>query len=119
MRRSEVIAPNLVFVTEVLPLSATGNGAVSLSDHAHGQVSRREAMSLIALPVAGAGGREVFVNPRHVVCLLDAGPRRTQIVTTALAAETSISLIVELTLSETAHRLGLAPEPQTPVRAEA
>jgi hypothetical protein len=76
-------------------------------------------MSLIALPVAGAGGREVFVNPRHVVCLLDAGPRRTQIVTTALAAEASISLIVELSVTETAHRLGLAPQPQTPVRSEA
>lgn len=67
-------------------------------------------MSLVALPVAGAGGREVFVNPRHVVCLLDAGPRRTQIVTTGLSAEASISLIVELSATDTARRLGLAAD---------
>jgi hypothetical protein len=67
-------------------------------------------MPLIALPVAGAGGREVFVNPQHVVCLLDAGPRRTQIVTTGLSAEASISLIVELSAADTALRLGLAAE---------
>lgn len=71
-------------------------------------------MLLVALPVAGAGGREVFVNPRHVVCLLDSGPSRTQIVTTGLSAEASISLVVELPAVETARRLGLAPELQSP-----
>jgi hypothetical protein len=53
-------------------------------------------MRLISFKVAGSGGRPVFVNPEHVVCLMDAGSNRTQIVTTGLSGETSISLVVDL-----------------------
>ena len=53
-------------------------------------------MQLIAFQVAGSGGRQVHVNPEHVVCLIDTGEGRTQIVTTGLSGEASISLIVEL-----------------------
>jgi phage-related tail fiber protein len=38
----------------------------------------------------------VFVNPEHVVCLMDAGSGRTQVVTTGLSGEASISLVVDL-----------------------
>ena len=63
-------------------------------------------MQLVALPVAGTGGREVLVNPDQVVCILDVGDNRTQIVTTGLSTESSISIIVALGLREVGHRLG-------------
>jgi hypothetical protein len=61
------------------------------------------------MPLAGAGGRAVHVNPEQVVCLVDLGERRTQLVTTGLQGETSISLTLELTVAEAADRL-LAPK---------
>jgi hypothetical protein len=53
------------------------------------------ALQLVGFPVAGGGGREVHVNPEQVVCVLDVGGERAQIVTTGLAGENSMSLIVE------------------------
>ena len=50
---------------------------------------------LVPLRVAGGGGRQVHVNPAHVVCVLGNGEGRSQIVTTGLSGETSMSLIVE------------------------
>jgi hypothetical protein len=63
-------------------------------------------MQFVALPVAGAGGREVLVNPEQVVCILEAGENRTQIVTTGLSTESSISIVVALSVREVGHRLG-------------
>ena len=63
-------------------------------------------MQFVALPVAGTGGREVLVNPDQVVCILDVGENRTQIVTTGLATESSISIVVALELREVGLRLG-------------
>lgn len=63
-------------------------------------------MQFVALPVAGAAGREVLVNPEQVVCIMDAGPNRTQIVTTGLSTESSISIVVALGLREVGSRLG-------------
>jgi hypothetical protein len=62
-------------------------------------------MRLIEMPMAGSGGRAVHVNPDQVVCLMDMGDRRTQIVTTGLSGETSMSLVVELPHDEVARRL--------------
>ena len=53
------------------------------------------SVQLIGFRLAGGGGREVHVNPEQVVCIMDVGERRTQIVTTGLSGETSMSLIVE------------------------
>jgi hypothetical protein len=52
-------------------------------------------LQLIGFPVAGGGGRQVHVNPEQVVCVLDVGGERCQIVTTGLSGETSMSLVVE------------------------
>ena len=62
-------------------------------------------MQLIAFKVAGSGGRPVYVNPEHVVCLMDGGDNRTQIVTTGLSGEHSISLVVDLNPATVAERL--------------
>ena len=62
-------------------------------------------MLLIAFKVAGSGGRPVYVNPEHVVCLMDGGGGRTQIVTTGLSGEASISLVVDLDAGSVADRL--------------
>ncbi len=62
-------------------------------------------MQLIAFRVAGGGGRHVHVNPAQVVCLLEAGEGRTQIVTTGLSGESSISLVVEMTPDAVAEAL--------------
>lgn len=62
-------------------------------------------MSYIALPVAGSAGREVWVNPGQVVCLMDEGPRRTQIVTTGLSSAASITLVIALAAHEVVRRL--------------
>lgn len=62
-------------------------------------------MRLVAFKVAGSGGRPVYVNPEHVVCLMDGGGNRTQIVTTGLSGETSISLVVDLDTAAVAERL--------------
>ena len=65
-------------------------------------------MRLIAFKVAGSGGRPVYVNPEHVVCLMDNGGGRTQIVTTGLSGEHSISLVVVLDPGAVAERLQAA-----------
>jgi hypothetical protein len=50
---------------------------------------------LVGFPMAGGGGREVHINPEQVVLVMDVGEHRTQVVTTGLSGETSMSLIVE------------------------
>ena len=50
---------------------------------------------LVGLPLAGGGGREVFINPEQVVCVRAGGDSRTQIVTTGLSTESSITLMVD------------------------
>lgn len=60
-------------------------------------------MRLVELPEAG--DRLLFVNPEQVVCLIDAGKNRTQIVTTGLSGQSSISLIAALPLPEVARML--------------
>lgn len=62
-------------------------------------------MTYVALPVAGAADRQVFVNPEQVVCLMDEGPRRTQVVTTGLSSAASITLVVGLAADEVVRRL--------------
>lgn len=62
-------------------------------------------MRFVPLPLAGSGGRLVHVNPEQVVCLMDLGERRTQIVTTGLSGETSISLIADLEPASVARKL--------------
>jgi hypothetical protein len=62
-------------------------------------------MKLVSLPIAGAGGRMVRINPEQVVCLVDVGDNRTQVVTTGFTAEASISLVVHLPLDEVSKRL--------------
>jgi hypothetical protein len=55
--------------------------------------------------MAGGGGRRVHVNPEQVVCLVDMGDERTQMVTTGLAGSTSMTLIVEGPLDDVARTL--------------
>jgi len=47
----------------------------------------------------------VHINPEQVVCILEDSDRRTQIVTTGLSGEASISLIVELDLAAVSEQL--------------
>jgi hypothetical protein len=61
-------------------------------------------MRLVELPEAG--DRVLYMNPDQVVCLIDSGNNRTQVVTTGLSGETSISLIVALSIRDTARALG-------------
>jgi len=63
-------------------------------------------MRLIEFQVAGGGGRPVHINPDQVVCLLEAGSNRTQVVTTGLTGESSMSLIVDGSPTDIARRLG-------------
>jgi hypothetical protein len=49
----------------------------------------------------------VFINPQQVVCLLEAGDGRTQVVTTGLHGEASMSLIVDGKPGEIASALGV------------
>jgi hypothetical protein len=63
------------------------------------------SLRLVSFQVAGGGGREVHINPEQVVCVMDLGVRRTQIVTTGLAGESSISLIVEAPPNAVVHDL--------------
>lgn len=76
--------------------------------------------------MAGSGGRRVHINPEQVVCLVDMGDERTQIVTTGLSGASSMSLIVESSLEEVARALqeprparsGLDdPDPRSPTLA--
>ena len=61
--------------------------------------------------MAGGGGREVNVNPEHVVCVLDVGENRTQIVTTGLSNAASMSLVVEASYAAVLQRLRELPAP--------
>jgi hypothetical protein len=64
--------------------------------------------------MAGGGGRRVHVNPDHVVCLVDMGDDRTQVVTTGLSGAASMTLIVEGALEDVARTLqGRAPLSRT------
>ena len=60
-------------------------------------------MRLVELPEAG--GRLLYVNPEQVVCLIDSGHNRTQIVTTGLSGQSSISLIAALPIQEVTRLL--------------
>jgi hypothetical protein len=62
-------------------------------------------MRMCSFLMAGGGGRRVHINPEHVVCLVDMGDDRTQVVTTGLSGSTSMSLIVEGPLDEVALAL--------------
>ena len=62
-------------------------------------------MSLISFRLAGSGGEDAYVNPDMVVCLMQAGHGRTQVVTMGLAGETAISLVVAMELHAVAARL--------------
>jgi hypothetical protein len=62
-------------------------------------------LQLIGFPVAGGGGREVHVNPEQVVCVLDVGGERCQIITTGLQGESSMSIIVERRLRTVVEEL--------------
>lgn len=69
-------------------------------------------MRLVGFALAGSGGRKVYLNPDQVVCVMDAGDRRTQLVTTGLSTESSITLLVDLAQAEVVQALmGLEPTP--------
>jgi hypothetical protein len=70
---------------------------------------------LIELPEVG--DRILYLNPEQVVCLIEAGRGRTQIVTTGLSGESSMSLIVSLDLKETARRLMASDQPEPAPKA--
>jgi hypothetical protein len=67
--------------------------------------ARAPSLRLVPFPLAGSGGRLVYLNPGQVVCLMDLGENRTQVVTTGLSGETSMSLIIEMSPSAVSHRL--------------
>ena len=67
-------------------------------------------MRLVEFPTAGSGGRKVHINPEQVVCLMDSGEGRTQIVTTGLSGETSMSIVVAAGLDDVAWKLTYTPE---------
>ena len=79
-------------------------------------------MQLIPMTLAGAAGRHVYINPEQVVCIFDLGDRRTQVVTTGLQGESSITLVLDMAPAEAVSRL-LDPEhyasPANPARAAA
>lgn len=62
-------------------------------------------MRMFSFLMAGSGGRRVHINPEQVVCLVDMGDERTQIVTTGLSGATSMSLIVETPVEEVSRAL--------------
>jgi hypothetical protein len=64
------------------------------------------SLRLVGFPIASGGGRQVHVNPEQVVCVLDVGGDRSQIVTTGLSGEASMSLIVERRLDAVVRDLG-------------
>jgi hypothetical protein len=71
-------------------------------------------MRMCSFLMAGSGGRRVHINPEQVVCLVDMGDARTQIVTTGLSGATSMSLIVETPVEEVA---GVLQDGQGPTKA--
>jgi hypothetical protein len=68
-------------------------------------------MRMFSFHVAGGGGRRVHINPEQVVCLVDLGDDRTQVVTTGLSGSTSMSLVVEGGVEEVAMVLQGRPRP--------
>jgi len=62
-------------------------------------------MRMYSFQMAGGGGRRVHVNPEQVVCLVDMGDERTQVVTTGLSGAASMTLIVEGPLEDIARTL--------------
>ena len=62
-------------------------------------------VKLVGLPLAGSAGGQVFVNPDQVVCLMEVGSNRTQVVTTGLATESSITLMVDRPLPRVVEAL--------------
>jgi predicted RNA-binding protein with EMAP domain len=62
-------------------------------------------MNLVSLPIAGSGGRPVLVNPEQVVCIVDLGESRSQVVTTGLQGQTSMTLVVALPPKDVARIL--------------
>jgi hypothetical protein len=74
-------------------------------------------MSLVQFRLAGSGGEDAYVNPAMVVCLMQAGRERTQVVTAGLAGETSISIVVDMDLHDVAAQLN-SPEPAPATRPQ-
>ncbi len=73
-------------------------------------------MRMYSFLMAGGGGRRVHVNPEQVVCLVDMGEERTQVVTTGLSGAASMTLIVEGPVEEVARALqGRAAPPRARV----
>jgi hypothetical protein len=71
-------------------------------------------MRMFSFLMAGGGGRRVHINPEQVVCLVDMGDDRTQVVTTGLSGATSMTLIIEGAHDEVARALegrSTAPRP--------
>jgi hypothetical protein len=66
-------------------------------------------MRLVEFPTAGSGGRKVHINPEQVVCLIDSGEGKTQVVTTGLSGENSMSLVVDVALEDVAWKLTYVP----------
>ena len=66
-------------------------------------------MRLVVLPEVG--DRVLYINPEQVVCLIDSGKNRTQVVTTGLSGESSMSLIVAMPVEDTAKALLNPPPP--------
>lgn len=62
-------------------------------------------MRLVPLKMSGGGGRLVHVNPEHVVCLIEAGDGRTQVVTTGLQGVSAMSLTVDETPQSVSEKL--------------
>ena len=70
------------------------------------------AMRMFSFLMAGGGGRRVHINPEQVVCLVDMGDDRTQVVTTGLSGATSMTLIIEGSHDEVSRTLqGNVPAP--------
>jgi hypothetical protein len=74
-------------------------------------------MALVRFRLASSGGEEAYINPDMVVCLMKAGNQRTQVVTSGLTGESSISLIVALDIDEAAECLGVAASRLEPAAA--
>lgn len=62
-------------------------------------------MRMIPFLIAGGGGRRVHVNPEQVVCVVEQGEDRTQVITTGLSGASSMSLVVDGALDEVASAL--------------
>jgi len=77
------------------------------------------SVRLVGFPVAGGGGRRVHINPLQVVCVMDIGDSRTQVVTTGLSGETSMSLILEASQPTVVRALEAFADSERPYRVRA